>query len=66
MKENWDAFKIGSSRGRSIRRSFTKFCIEYNIPSSGVPIATCMAENQRKFRKLRLKEDSKNQYFTLI
>ena len=65
MKENWDAFKIGSSSGGSIR-SFPKFCIEYNILSSGVPIHTCMAENQRKFRTLILKEDFKNQYFPLI
>ena len=65
MKENWDAFKIGSSSGGSIR-SFLKFCIEYNILSSGVPIYTCMAENQRKFRKLSMKEDFKNQYFPLM
>ena len=59
MKENWDASKIGSSSGGSIR-SFPKFCIEYNILSSGVPIHTCMVENQRKFRKLRTERRSKN------
>ena len=66
MKENWDAFKIGSSSGGRSIRSFQKFCIEYNILSSGVPIHTCMVENQRKFTKLSMKEDFKNQYFPLI
>ena len=56
-KENWDGFKIGSSG--SIRRGFLKFCSIYiYTSSSGDPIHhTCMVENQRKFRKLRLKED---------